>query len=166
MRFVSLGLALRMAGRWAIERKCSAIVIALIIIWAAFAVLWISRNVAYKAVPLFQTFYGKTESERIRLVNPSLFSALDAIRKGTPEDAKILLVLRGAQADASNPAFGVKDQRWVYFRLKYYLVPRSIYLFDGAGRTTQDIVAACKRNGMGYYLIYSKGQKPLLKQVG
>jgi hypothetical protein len=155
-----------MAGYWARERRCSAIAIALIMIWAAFAVFWTTRNVVFKAVPLFRTFYGETGWERIRLVNPNLFPALDAIRKRTPEDARVLLVLGAPQANSSNPAFGVQDQRWVYFRLKYYLVPRSIYLFDGVGRTTQDIVAACRENHLGYYLIYARGQEPLLKRVG
>lgn len=134
--------------------------------WVAFAVLWTARNVVCKAVPLFQTFYGKTDSERIRLVNPDLFPSVATIRKRTPRDARILLVFALPQSDSSHTNFGVKDYRWVYFRLKYYLVPRTIYFYDAPDKNIEDVVALCRKREIGYYMIYSRGQTPLLRRVG
>jgi hypothetical protein len=159
------GKLLERAGRWTAEGKRASIVLFLFIIWIPFALLWTGRNIVLKLLPSYHTYYGKTESERIRLVSPSIFPAIEMVEKKTSEDARILIVLPRGERDPKLLDFGVRDYRWTYFRLKYYLSPRSIYLYDGDDKNIQDVIAFCKKRDIGYYMVYGEGKTAKLERV-
>jgi len=159
------GKLLERAGRWAAERKRATVVLSLFIIWIPFALLWTGRNIVLKLLPSYHTYYGKTESERIRLVSPGIFPAIEMVDQETSEDARILVVLPRGERDPKLLDFGVRDYRWTYFRLKYYLSPRSIYLYDEDDKNLQDVIALCRKKGIDYYMVYGKGKTAKLEQV-
>jgi len=115
--------------------------------WIPFALRLTYRHVAF-AVRVFDLGFGRSEAYKRWLVNADIHEAIETIRKGTPERAKVLVVARDLPMD---------------FRFAYYLYPRTIIV--KAPDDLEDIRRFCREEGIHYWIVHVVGDTPYLGRV-
>lgn len=121
----------------------------LFILWIFAAAVLSVQHIRFTAL-VCDLFWGKTEEQKLQIVERGLYPALAACREGTPADAEILILVPR----------GRKIRKYAF---DYYLYPRRITWMEK--KDGLDIPSFCRSEGIGYYLVYDALNAPLLKRV-
>ena len=131
-----------------IDKIFKIIVVCLFIGWFSFAAILTVRHITYVRT-VYNLFYGKTEDEKVAIVSADIYDTINACKKKTRVNAKILII--------DFPDYKNK------FRLDYYLYPRRLYWKEE--NRLNDVFDYCIKKGINYYLVYNKNRRPIITEV-